>query len=99
MAKNCYSSNFFSRSSIFDPLSSTYFSLSSARFIRLVFAQTVGALPALLPFSFLRSDLPRSVLDGNNAIRLGLAKTFLINLFDENRQGSFPPFLLFVCHP
>ena len=65
------------RFSIIDPL-------SSIRFIRFVFAQTVGGMPALSPFSFLRSDLPRSVLDGNNAIRLGLAKTFLINPFDED---------------
>ena len=73
------------RSSIFDPLSSTFFSLSSTRLNRFVFGQAVGFLPALLHFSFLRSDLPRSVLNGNNAIRLGLAKTFLINPFDEDR--------------
>lgn len=32
----------------------------------------------------------------DHAIWFGFAKAFAINLFDEDRQGSFPGFLLVV---
>ena len=53
-------------------------------------------LMALALFGFLRGNLPRSVLDGNNTVGLSFAKALPITLFDEDRKRSFPTFLLVV---
>jgi hypothetical protein len=62
----------------------------------LLVAQNLEMLPAFMPFGFLCCDLLGSILDGDHAIWLGLAKSFAIKLFDENRQRSFPTFLLVI---
>jgi hypothetical protein len=70
--------------------------LFSFRLIELLRTESFGALPALALFGFLRGNLPRSVLDGNNTVGLSFAKAPAITLFDEDRKRSFPTFLLVV---
>jgi hypothetical protein len=56
----------------------------------------IVASSTLPSFRLLCRDLSHSVLDGKNAIRPGFSEALLIDPLDENRERSFPRFLVIV---
>jgi hypothetical protein len=55
-----------------------------------------GAAPTFTSFDLLCGDLARSILDGKDPIWLSSPEALLIEVFNEDRKGSFPWFLVVV---